>query len=313
MLTHEKLMKKITENLTRISAQAELLGKLHFFDHHIASEHFFQELLNQVYGYQLTNANHARLNAAAIDLCDSQRKLAVQVTSQRRAPKIQKTVDNFAKHGLGSIYTTLKVLIIGKRTGTYSTVSVPQAVNFNGKTDVIDLASLVRDITKQPTAALQAIVDMMDREITYSQNISAVEQMSDEDAILKLRNLMDRPALQDPWQWEVDLSAFQDAITDLIEAITTGHINGTLATKPRFSYSDKIMASQLAAIYHQLRLLRQLFRKHVTSGEIDPNANRCVFATTQAGDAFDAQRNAINAQFNVLLAQFNHPALPAVG
>lgn len=313
MLAHEKLMKYIIENLTRISVQAELLGKVHFFDHHIASEHFFQQLLNQVYGYQLTNANHTRLNAAAIDLCDPHHKLAIQVTAQRQAAKIQKTVDNFANHGLGSTYSTLKVLIIGKRTGTYSTISVPPTVTFNGKTDVIDLASLVHDITKQSTTALQAIVDVMKREITYCQNASAVEQMSDEDAILKLRNLMDRPALQDPWQWEVNFNAFQDAITDLIEAINTGHISGTLSTKPRFSYSDKIIASQLAAIYHQLRLLRQLFRKHVASGEIDPFANRCMFATAQAGAAFDAQRNAINAQFNVLLAQFNHPALPAVG
>ncbi|WP_125854304.1 SMEK domain-containing protein [Pseudomonas sp. p99-361] len=313
MLIHEKLLKRIIEHLARISAHAELLGKVHFFDHHIASEHFFQQFLNQVYGYQLTNANHVRLNAAAIDLCDPQRKLAIQVTTQRNATKIQKTVDNYAKHGLGGTYTTLKVVIIGKRTGSYSTVSVPPGVTFNGKVDVIDNASLVKDIAKQSTSALEAIVEVMEREITYSQHISAVEKMSDEDAILELRNLMDRPALQDLWQWEANFRSFQDAITDLITAINTGHINGALVTKPRFAYSDKTTANRMDSIYTQLRLLRQLFRQHVISGEIDLDANRCQFQTAQAGTAFDAQRNAINAQFNVLLAEFNHPTLPAIG
>lgn len=313
MLTHETHLKYIIENLTKISVQAELLGKVHFFDHHIASENFFQQLLNQVYGYQLTNANHARINAAAIDLCDPHRKLAIQVTAQRHTTKIQKTLDSFVKHGLGSTYTMLKVLIIGKRTGTYSTVSVPPTVNFNGKTDIIDIASLIQDIKKQSTTDLQAIVDLMKREITFNQNASAIEQMSDEDAILKLRNLMDRPALQDPWQWEVNFKGFQDAITDLIEAINTGYIDGMLVTKSRFSYSDKNTANRLEATYTQLRMLRQLFRQHVTTGEIDLVSNRCMFQTAQAGRAFDNQRNAINTQFNVLMAQFNHPALPWIG
>lgn len=313
MLTHEKLLKRVIEHLTSITVQAEILGKVHFFDHHIASEHFYQQFLNQVYGYQLTNANHARMNAAAIDLCDPNRKLAIQVTTQRHAAKIKKTVDNYANHGLGNTFTSLKILIIGKRTGKYNTVSVPPGVAFNGQRDVIDNASLIQDIAKQTTPALQAIVDVMDQEISYNRSVATIARMSDSDAILELRNVMDRPALQDPFQWEANFNAFQDAITDIITAINTGHISGTLATKPRFSYSDKITASQLEAIYHQLRLLRRLFLKHVDSGEINLLANRCAFNTPQASAAFDAQRNAINAQFNVLLAQFNHPTLPSVG
>ena len=149
MLKREQLIKDITLHLAHLSADVEILGTMHFFDLNIAAEHFFERLLNQVYGYNLVNLNHSQLNAAAIDLADKNISLAVQVTSDRRASKIQKTLDKFVKHGLGTTYTSLKILLIGKRTGTYSTVTIPDGVVFDGRTDVIDNKSLMQDIEKK--------------------------------------------------------------------------------------------------------------------------------------------------------------------
>src|SRR5580658_2389401 len=84
-----------------------------------------------VYGLSLVNLNHQNLNAAAIDLGDIKNRVAVQVTSERTKAKIQKTLDSFSQHGLAVDYDTLKVLIIGDRTGDYPTLTLPEGVTFS--------------------------------------------------------------------------------------------------------------------------------------------------------------------------------------
>ncbi|AMN80884.1 SMEK domain-containing protein [Pseudomonas azotoformans] len=312
MLAREQLLKRIAEHLSRLSVQTELLGKIHFFDLNIAAEHFYASLLNQVYGCDLVNLNHAQMNAAAIDLADQSRSLAVQVTSQRSAQKIKKTLDKFAKHGLGTSYTTLKIVIIGKRTGTYSTVSVPTGVAFDGKADVIDNVSLIKDVSLKSVRELQCILDLMESELNYSQAAASIMDKTDKDALLCLRNLMDRSAFQDPWDLEVSYPKFRSTITDLIETINTGRSEGVLITKPRFVYEDHALAEHLNALCTQLRALRQLFQLHVKSGEIDLNANACKFHIPESGAAFDAQRNAIIAGFNAITAPYGLKPLPNI-
>lgn len=313
MLTREQLLKRVAYHLTHLSAQAELLGKLHFFDLNIAAEDFYQKLLNQVYGFNLENLNHTQLNAASIDLADPAMRLAVQVTTQRSASKIKSTLDKFAKHGLGSSYNNLKVVIIGKRTGAYSTVPIPIGVSFDVKADVIDNVSLIKDIEKKSTQDIQTILDIMDSEITHNLDALSILDRTDKNSLLELRDLMDRPALQDQWALEVNYLEFRNTITGLIEVINTGKFAGTLCTKPRFSYKDQKLVDQLGAAYTQLRVLRQLFQFHVKSGEIDLNTNSCNFHTSQAEEAFDAQRNAINSHFNSIIAPYGYKPLPKIG
>lgn len=313
MLAREQALKRIVWHLAHLSSQAELLGKLHFFDLNIAAEDFYQKLLNKVYGYNLNNLNQTQLNAASIDLADPVMKVAVQVTTQRTAGKVQRTLDKFTKHGLGTTYKTLKILIIGTRTGKYSTVSIPSGVSFDAKKDIIDNTSLIKDIAKKATHEIQAILDMMDSEITHNSSALSIANRPDKDALLQLRDLMDRPALQDPWDQEVNYSSFGDTISGLIETINSGKFSGVLCTKPRFSYKDKKLADQLSTTYHQLLVLRRLFQFHVRSGEIDIANNKCNFHIPQAQEAFDVQRNAINSHFNSIIAPYGFTPLPKVG
>ncbi|QKE61883.1 SMEK domain-containing protein [Aquipseudomonas campi] len=312
MLAREHALKRIVAHLANISTQAELLGKLHFFDLNIVAEDFYQRLLNEVYGYNLANLNQKQLNTPSIDLADSALKLAVQVTTQRNSTKVQSTLNKFTKHGLGTTYKTLKIVIIGTRTGNYKNLSIPNGVSFDTKADIMDNVSLIKDIEKKSTPDIQAILDIMDSEITHNTGALSILDTPDKDALLNLRNLLDRPALQDPWGQEDSYANFGSSISGLIELINTGKISGTLATKPRFAYEDKKIAEQLNTTYDQLRLLRRLFQAHVRSGEIDLANNKCNFHTSQAEEAFDAQRNAINAHFNSIIAPFGYQPLPKV-
>lgn len=312
MLKRELLIKEITHHITHLSASVEVLGTQHFFDLNIAAEYFFQRLLNLVYGYDLVNLNHSQLNAAAIDLADQNIGLAVQVTSDRRAPKIQKTLDKFVKHGLGTTYNSLKILIIGKRTGNYGTVTVSSGVAFDGVTDVIDNKSLMQDIGKKTTPELETILALIESEISYAHTAMSLLDKTDANALADLRDLMDRPALQDPWYLEHDYRSFGETITGLIETIKVGQWNGRLVTKPQSKYQDRALAAQLNVIYNQLRVLRLLYRTHIQSGEIRLNENVCNFCLPETATAFDKLRNAINANFNSAIAPYNLSPLPNI-
>jgi len=52
-----------------------------------------------------------RANYPAIDLGDAKRKVAYQITTEKRANKIQSTLDKFIQHKLNETYDTLKILI----------------------------------------------------------------------------------------------------------------------------------------------------------------------------------------------------------
>lgn len=166
MLKKKELVDFIASQLGRLKATVATLNSVHFFDINVAAEDFFAKLLNAVYGYSLLNLNHNDLNKAAIDLGDSAARIAVQVTSQRTKPKIQKTVDKFEKHGLSTDYDTLKIVIIGDRTGDYPTLNVPTGVSFSGASDVIDIDGLMRDISGLDTEKLTQIAALIRREIS---------------------------------------------------------------------------------------------------------------------------------------------------
>jgi hypothetical protein len=114
----------------------------------------------------LVNINNNDFNKAAIDLGDSSARLAVQVTSQRNKTKIQKTLDKFVKHGLADDYDTLKVLIIGDRTGDYPTLQIPAGVSFSGSIDVIDIDGLMKDISRLGTTELTQIAALIRRDVS---------------------------------------------------------------------------------------------------------------------------------------------------
>lgn len=179
MLLKKQLLDYIGLKLAHLKACVATLNEIRFFDLNVASEDFFASLLNAVYGYSLANLNHDTLNEAAVDLGDKAQRLAVQITSERTKGKIQNTVDKFAERGLGTDYDTLKVLIIGDRTGDYPTLTVPSGVTFSGKTDVIDIPQLMKDISLLGVDDLQRVADLIRNEI---RDVSTVSQAAANEA-----------------------------------------------------------------------------------------------------------------------------------
>lgn len=61
----------------------------------VLSEGFYRELLNELMGWNLLNANSEEKNAPAIDLIDENRKIAVQVSVTCNHEKVQNSIDRF--------------------------------------------------------------------------------------------------------------------------------------------------------------------------------------------------------------------------
>lgn len=165
MLLREKYINNITSNLSWLVSQISQKGVLKLYDDHIHAESFFCGLLNIIFGYQLTNANFDHPNAAAIDLLDATNRIAVQVTTDRTAAKVRKTLEKFGAHALYRQYDRLIILIIGDRPNYRATFEVNYDFTFSAKDDIWGVKYLIEKIGRQDTDKLAQISDYIDKQL----------------------------------------------------------------------------------------------------------------------------------------------------
>lgn len=96
-MKQEELTKACSELLNRLCDLVNSRNNLNYYDINISSEYFFIPLLNQVFDCNLQNLNNEQKNATAIDLYDTNGKIAVQVTSDSSADKIRSTLKKIVK------------------------------------------------------------------------------------------------------------------------------------------------------------------------------------------------------------------------
>lgn len=218
MLKKKELLESIAIRLAHLKAYVATVNSIHLFDVNVVAEDFFASLLNEVYGYSLVNLNHSDLNKAAIDLGDSDERVAFQVTSERTKTKVQKTLDKFVEHGLESEYDTLKILIIGARTGDYPTLKVPSSISFSGEDDVIDIDGLIKDIGGLDVPKLERIAGLIRREVVEHRATAVTEP----DNALEFQeiNATQRELLKQQAQQTEQISSVADAVDGLQSVVT---------------------------------------------------------------------------------------------
>lgn len=96
-MKQEELIKSCGDLLYKLCDLVESRNSINYYDINISSEYFFISLLNQVFDCDLKNLNTEEKNATAIDLYDTNGKIAVQVTSDSSAEKIHNTLKNIVK------------------------------------------------------------------------------------------------------------------------------------------------------------------------------------------------------------------------
>jgi hypothetical protein len=119
LLSSGHLIGEIIDDLSSIAYQVETRCKLGFTDLNRLLEDFFKDFLNRLLDLNLINLNRERLNSPGLDIADSGRGWAFQVTSQNNATKVNDTLKALTDEQVRT-YSKIHVLIIGRKKKAYA-------------------------------------------------------------------------------------------------------------------------------------------------------------------------------------------------
>lgn len=169
MLQKEKEIKNtisaITFYLNSMQTEVELANTLGLYDIDIIIEDFYCGLLNLLYDYELENKNKEDKNAAAIDLYDSKRKIAVQVTARNDRNKINETIDMFINKKLYKEYERLLIVFSKDKPNITKPFDTKGFFHFNPKSDILDKKDLINHIKTLDTQKIKAVSDYIESEV----------------------------------------------------------------------------------------------------------------------------------------------------
>lgn len=166
MINRQEYITTIIKLLTRIPSQVESSNKLNLTDANNFSEDFYEQLLNLVYGYNLKNENQFDPNAAAIDLRDLDRRIAIQVTSTSALKKTTSTVDKFTERELFNKFDRLVILNIVKKSKHKDKTVGNDIFKLNTEKDIWDIDDVLRDIKfLSDIKKIKAIRDFLIKEL----------------------------------------------------------------------------------------------------------------------------------------------------
>ena len=156
---------KIKTLLNILKGEIKDSGKLNLLDINVHVEDFYRDLLNLVYGWQLKNMNQWNQNAAGGDLWFADGKVVIQVSSTSTKEKIQSSIDKLsAEQFAGYRFKFLRIdgNVIKLRKELYNT---HDDIVFDPSTDIIDISSLIKEITHLQIDSLKQVFELCVKEI----------------------------------------------------------------------------------------------------------------------------------------------------
>ncbi|MDJ0898511.1 MAG: SMEK domain-containing protein [Xenococcus sp. MO_188.B8] len=263
-MKRQDYQKTIIQYLTWLKYQVEENNSINLTDINNNAEDFYCGLLNLIFGYNLVNINITNQNAAAIDLGDSQKSIAIQVTSTSTLKKTKDTVDKFIEYKLYNKYNRLVILNIVEKTNHRASYIGDDNYKLDTKKDIWDVGDLIKEAASKNTLEQKQIVDYLVQELKLKQNETVPKEVS---TILNLIECISDEAhpevgngyLEEPFPEEKIYKRFkehsdflQEKFTDLnleygsvLSAVSEGHDYGQVklrrAARYLRDYSDTIL------------------------------------------------------------------------
>ena len=135
------------EGLTSLAVRAAISAQLNLTDLHIYSENFIAGFLKILFGWKLRNANEDKANVEGIDLVDDEEKVIVQVTGTCKKKKIEHSLKEISSNYSGYHFYFFPIVSRAKVQQNNS-YYVPSGITFNPKTDILDITSLIKELSK---------------------------------------------------------------------------------------------------------------------------------------------------------------------
>lgn len=159
--SRESMVTQLNEQLGNLVNIVEIAVKENRSGPARTAETTLAGLLNRIYDWELVNANTLRQNYPGIDLIDTKREIAVQVTAKRTVDKVRTTLEKTAK-----LDVSIKRLIILIITNDPITQGMKACTDpgYNGKMEVWNIPDLFRAAQELDTDRLADITDYLDKE-----------------------------------------------------------------------------------------------------------------------------------------------------
>lgn len=194
MLQRQEYMSKITDKLAILSHKIELNACLNLTDINIHAEYFFCELLNLVYGLSLINLNTVTINAKSIDLMDTGKRVAFQITSTSDFKKIKHTIDGFVETDNINNIDRLIVLILTKKK-KYKAETYGEKFVINISKDVWDHTTLIKDINNLPNDKMKSVYNCIISHIPDVVSQKAPKEVATIIGMIKILSQEDHPLI----------------------------------------------------------------------------------------------------------------------
>lgn len=197
-MKQQQLLIEISELLARFKAQVNILNAGSLFDVNVISEDFLIPLLNEIYDYELVNANQNIKNYPGIDLIDEKNKIGFQITSTNSFQKIKSTLDKIIKHKIYTKVNECFILIISEKPTNYNQDTVETTVQGKlkfSKKNIIDLGDLFSKIKTLNLTKLQKISEYLKSQYTDSNKTNKILDSNFQTIITELKKYIDMETL----------------------------------------------------------------------------------------------------------------------
>jgi hypothetical protein len=201
-----------------------------FYDMNNLLESMSIKLFGITFDYNLGNLNEITANFPAIDLADSEKKVAIQITSNATADKIRKTIKMFENKKLYEKYNTL--IIFGFCNASKNTKLVPK----NYEVKIMEPSDLVQKLkTMQDENKIQEIINTIRSHVDYS----TIHPYDDLNCLKLLLRTIDRNAIKHSMSGEGNYKDMIKGLNEITELISKGQIDKEEKSKSIDNFNDK--------------------------------------------------------------------------
>ena len=163
--------KYIKKKLIELYSEVKVDNEQGLFDINKMVEDVYMHILNDVYGWELQNANLLKENFPAIDLLDEDNSIVIQVTSTTDTTKLKGTIEKFKKLGDKYQFYDLKMFYIKDKPNFKDTSLEAFEKEGVGKSDLLgikDILDKVKSDTEICDKLYKTLQNLFDDEVKKS-------------------------------------------------------------------------------------------------------------------------------------------------
>lgn len=140
------MFKSIEEELAKSKVMIDAENNLNLHDMNIFLEDIIANIMNILYEVSLANTNLEISNYPSIDLKDENNKIAIQVTTNVKREKIQKTLDTFFEKKYDKQFDKLLFIVFDNHNYTAKPFELKNNFKFESEDDILTYNKLISKI-----------------------------------------------------------------------------------------------------------------------------------------------------------------------